>query len=265
MVKFELINKNSNANPPNSEYQILIHPSGKKSDCIELALFNDHRFAFFYWIKWTLKTEINKIPDLITFDWHQDLAYPEDIMKDELKYLDLNNNLEVSFFSWARLSTLNDDHIIAAAYLNQIKDIWVVCKQNRFQNWNEKEYVDYQGNIHRIRKFPNKEALFEKLLKSHVNNIYFDVDLDYFTIENLTSNSGHKFTYMSKKEIEKIFSVESEFMRWIFERMDGFTIALEPEHTGGILKSLKYLSILNKILFDGEIHNWNCRWKHLNE
>jgi hypothetical protein len=52
-------------------------------------------------------------------------------------------------------------------------------------------------------------------------------------------------------------------MKWIFQRMDGFTIALEPEHMGGISKSLKYLSLLNKILFDGEILHWDCKWKHL--
>ena len=247
MVKFELINKYSNASPPNSDYQILRHPSGEKKDCIELALFNSHRFAFFYWIKWNLASKLTKCPDLITFDWHQDLAYPEDATKEELKNLDLKNKLETSFFSWARLSPLNDDHIIAAAYLNQIGNIWVVCKQNQFSDWEEKESMDYKGNIHKIRKFPNKDALFENLLKSDISNLYFDIDLDYFTIENSTSNDRHKFTYMSNNTIENIFSIESDFMQWIFARMNGFTIALEPEHTGGILKSLKYLSILNKI------------------
>ncbi len=263
MIKFQPRNKYSNATPPNSEYQILEHPSGNLSRSIELSLFNDHRFAFYYWLKWNLKNENKISPDLITFDWHQDLAYPCDSIKNELIELDLKNMFEVSMFSWARLNSLNDDHILAAAYLDQIKDIWVVCKQTHFSGWEDEEIIDYKGKLHKIRKFPDRDSLFEKLKKTNIANLYFDIDLDYFTIENSTSNDKHKFTYMRKKDIENIFSIESEFMQWIFKRMDGFTIALEPEHTGGISMSLEYLSLLNKILFNGEILHRDCKWKHL--
>jgi hypothetical protein len=263
MIEVKPRNKYSNSTPPNSEYQILSHPSGNQSKSIELALFNEHRFAFYYWLKWNLKNDIKVVPDLITFDWHQDLVYPCDTIKSELENLDLKNKFEISLFSWARLNSLNDDHILAATYLNQLNDIWVVCKQNHFSDWDDEEIIDYKGNKHTIRKFPNKDKLYEQLKISKISNLYLDIDLDFFTIENSTSNDKQKFTYMRKEEIENILSVESDFMRWLFQRMDGFTIALEPEHTGGISKSLKYLSLLNKILFKGEILHWHCKWKHL--
>lgn len=263
MIEVKPRNEYSNSTPANSEYQILGHPSGNLSKSIELALFNEHRFAFYYWLKWNLKKDFKIVPDLITFDWHQDLAYPCETIKSELENLDLNNKFEISFFSWARLNSLNDDHILAATYLNQLNDIWVVCKQNHFSDWDDEEIIDFRGNKHTIRKFPNKDRLFEQLVNSKISNVYLDIDLDYFTIENSTSNDKQKFTYMRKKEIEDTFSIDSDFMKWLFQRIDGFTIALEPEHTGGISKSLKYLSLLNKILFEGAILHWDCNWKHL--
>ena len=263
MIELKPINEYSNSTPPNSEYQILEHPSGNRNRSIELALFNEHRFAFYYWLKWNLKDDKKVVPDLITFDWHQDLVYPCGSIKGELESLDLTNKFEVSFFAWARLNSLNDDHIMAATYLNQLNDIWVVCKQNHLSGYTDRVFIDYQGKEHTIRKFPDKDKLFEQLVCSKTSNLYLDLDLDYFTIENCTSNDRQKFTYMKEKEIEKIFSVDSDFMRWIFQRMDGFTIALEPKHTGGITHSLRYLSLLNRILFSGDILHWDCNWNHL--
>ncbi len=264
MINLKPRNRFGSNTPPNSYYQILNHPSGK-GECVELALFNEHRFCFYFWLKWNLKNENKESKDLITFDWHQDLVYPCEVLKKELEELDINNLFEVSIFSWSRLNQLNDDHILAAAYLNQLNDIWVVCKQKQLDNWEDEFLIDYKGKTHTIRKFPNKEKLFESLKQSNVENLYFDIDLDYFTIENCTSNNKHKFTYMTDIEIKNIFSPNSDFMKWIFERMCGFTIAIEPEHTGGILKSSEYLKLLNSIFFEGELLHWDCKWKHLNK
>jgi hypothetical protein len=100
-------------------------------------------------------------------------------------------------------------------------------------------------------------------VKSKIEHLFFDIDLDYFTIENSTSNDKHRFTYMKDRDINDIFNPDDDFMRWIFKRMDGFTIALEPEHVGSIIKTLKYLTLLNKLLFNGSILHWDCEWKHL--
>lgn len=263
MINIKPRNKYGNSTPANSDYQILSHPSGNNQRSIELAIFLEHRFAFYYWCKWNSRNQRDSAPDLITFDWHQDLVYPCSTIKSELQKLDLKNKFEVSFFSWARLNSLNDDHIMAATYLNQIKNVWVVCKQGHISGMNNEEIIDHEGNKHIIRKFSDKSSLFKQLKNSQVSEIYLDIDLDYFTIDNISSNDKFSFSYMSNKEIREIFSGESEFMKWIFQRLEGFTIALEPEHTGGIKKSLEYLSLLNDMLFEGDIMHSNCKWKHL--
>jgi len=51
MIEVKPRNEYSNSKPPNSDYQILSHPSGNISKSFELALFNEHRFAFYYWLK----------------------------------------------------------------------------------------------------------------------------------------------------------------------------------------------------------------------
>lgn len=96
----------------------------------------------------------------------------------------------------------------------------------------------YKGRKHRIRKFRNKELLFEQLKLRQISNVFLDIDLDYFTIENSSANDRHFFTDEDKEEIRDTFSLEGDFMKWIFQRLEGFTLALEPKHTGGISKSL---------------------------
>ena len=92
-------------------------------ESVSLAMFNDHRFAFYFWALWAKE---HQTIDLVTLDWHQDLVYPEDYQKEELKALNIDNTFETSFYAWARLSTLNDDHIVAAMYKNIIGNVYVV-------------------------------------------------------------------------------------------------------------------------------------------
>ncbi|NOT90783.1 hypothetical protein [Ferruginibacter sp.] len=38
--------------PTGSLYEILAHPKYHEAKAIELATFNEHRYAFFFWNKW---------------------------------------------------------------------------------------------------------------------------------------------------------------------------------------------------------------------
>ncbi len=73
MIEYGLRNEYGSS-PPNSDYQILRHPFGVGIVVLNQPLFNEHRFAFYYWLKWNCKDKI--IPDLVTFYWHQDLVFP---------------------------------------------------------------------------------------------------------------------------------------------------------------------------------------------
>jgi len=91
--------------------------------------------------------------------------------------LDLNNNKDVALYSWANLSNLNDAHILAAAYLNIIGDIYVHCRQGKFEShWEDEYFTDRYSNVHTIKKFKEYKDLEECLFKSEKNNIYFDID-----------------------------------------------------------------------------------------
>lgn len=247
--------------PPNVENTYLPHPINNNKS-IELGVFNEHRFAFYFWAKWRMSNNNNSAPALITFDWHQDLAYPEHLEKEWMRKLDLKNLFEVSFYSWAKLSPLNDNHILSAAYLNLIGDIFVVCKDFSCSGVNEiEEIIDINNNKHIIRKFDSIESLLALLVASDLQEVLFDIDLDYFTVENISSNDKQLFSYMPDKTIKELLNPKSQLMSWILNRITGFTIALEPEHCGGIQRSLKYYSLLEKILFTGSIYNDQTLWR----
>ncbi len=249
-MKFEY-----NTKPPNVIEQMLGHPTGIDK-AIELGLFNEHRFSFYYWTKWCKGLE--KSPDLITFDWHQDLAYPSDEDKSELTKIVLDDLDEVAFYSWARLNPLNDNHILSAAYLDLLNDIWVVCKQDN--GFEERELIDLNGKKHRIILFKTIEELYGSINKEEINSVFFDIDIDFFTIENSTSNDKEFYSYIETDEINKTFSFESDLIKWIFSRIEGITIALEPEHTGGIDKSIRFLKKLEDSWFSNSIGNNKCNW-----
>jgi len=257
MVNFEM-KYEYNTKPPNVVEQILGHPTGIDK-AIELGLFNEHRFSFYFWAKWRKELEVS--PDLITFDWHQDLAYPNDNDKTELKEIDLNNFYEISFYSWARLNPLNDDHIVSAAYLDLINDIWIVCKQDN--GFDDKEIIDLNGKRHNIFRFRTVDELYKRINKKNIKNVFFDIDVDFFTVENSTSNDKNYYSYIEDEDINRFFSIDSDLMQWIFNRIEGITIALEPEHTGGIIKSLEFLNTLENFWFTHSIGNQNCEWTEL--
>ncbi len=261
MVKYEPLFEITTHYPPGASHVFLTHPYYVNEKALDLAIFNDHRFAFYFWSLWGSK-QLGSV-DLVTLDWHQDLAYPGDCQKEELKMLDIQNTFETSFYAWARLSSLNDDHIVSAMYKNIIRDAYVICKQNMEQDAYDETIIDMYGNIHTIRKFRSVAEAHVHLHKTNIDTIFFDIDLDYFTIDNISTNCNQKITFTSDAEIKKIIDSRSDFMKWVLERVNGFTIALEPKFTGGITKSMKLFSIIEKSLFTGSVFGDNTTWRHL--
>lgn len=248
--------------PPGSCKEILSHPH-KENDSIELAIFQEHRYAFFYWLQWTRKLNLSSPPCLVSLDWHQDLCYPCETEKKWLSNLDQTNDGEVALFSWAKLCGNNDGHILSAAYLNLIGNIYVHCRQANFeQDWEDEELIDIQGNKHIVKKFKTPEELETHLFSTKEKQVYFDIDLDFFTIDNPYNGKGKEFTYMTQPAIIKLLSINKPLIKWVFERLEGFTIATEPEHCGGLMKSNKLLDTINKLYFKPDIFTEDCNWKH---
>ncbi len=261
MVKYEPLIKNMTHYPPGTSLVYLIHPYYLHRESISLAMFNDHRFAFYFWSLWAKKQQ--SLIDLVTLDWHQDLVYPGDSQKEELKALNTENTFETAFYAWARLSRLNDNHIAAAMYKNIIGNVYVICKQDMDCRGYDENIIDMFGNIHFIKKFTTTYEAYDYLMNTKIDNVFLDIDLDFFTIENPSTNCIQKTTFVKEAEIKEIIDSQSQFMWWILQRIKGFTIAFEPEFTGGYAKSMRLFSIIEKTLFTGSVFRNTTTWRHL--
>lgn len=271
--------KDSTMTPPGSLAAILAHPYQIYTKALELATFNDHRYAFFFWNKWTRKLmekgSMYNPPCLVSLDWHQDLVYPSTMDKKSLRKLNLSNNRLVALYAWAKLNPLNDTHIMAAAYLNLIGDVYVHCRQRVFDDgWDDECIKDRYGNIHTVRKFKQYEDLEAFLVNSKEDSVYFDIDLDFFSINNplQIGRQGNEYTYLSNMAIQQMLSPGSNLMKWVFQRLEGITIALEPEHTGGLRKAHELFDLIDNLWFEPSLFttypdNWekSTRWKHLRQ
>tara|TARA_B100000378_G_scaffold277056_1_gene276382 strand:- start:19374 stop:20183 length:810 start_codon:yes stop_codon:yes gene_type:complete len=251
--------------PPGSLRQILSHPY-LDNGVVELALFQEHRYAFFFWNKWVREKELEKPPCLVSLDWHQDLCYPCETEKQWLDELNLSNDGDVSVFSWAKLAGNNDGQILSAAYLNLVGNVYIHCRQATFKAaWEDEELLDKYGNIHLIKKFKKLEDIEEYILKCNETKVFFDIDLDFFVLDSGLHNGTFDFTYLKKNEIESILNHERPLINWIFNRLVGFTIATEPKHCGGLLKSNEFLNLISKAYFVPELFSPNCSWKWKNQ
>jgi hypothetical protein len=253
--------------PPGCMREILLHPYYTNS-CIELALFQEHRFAFYYWLKWSNQF-VTDMPSLITYDWHQDLAPPYEDELPELEELDTANKGEVALYTWTKLSHNNDVQIRAALLLNKIRDVYVICRQNVGRK--EKEVItDFYGNQHIIHIFRDIRDFDAYLPNIEDQKVYFDIDLDFFTYGNPTSVKSpfdiKGYTYMRKSTVKELLSINNPTISWIFKRLAGFTIATEPEFCGGLKKSNYFLKIIEDLyftpsLFYQELQGKRTQWK----
>lgn len=260
MIKFKPLFKECPSYPPGATDTYLPHPHYMHKESLPMAIFNDHRFAFFYWALW--KRDNHALSDLVTLDWHQDLVYPAETIKKELKQLDLNDSFEVSFFTLARLSPLNDNHIVSAMYCNIIGNAYVICKQNMSTDYEDEIIKDLFNNEHVIKKFHTTQEAYDYLSTTDVQSVYFDIDLDYFTITNPSVTGWDKPTFIKESAIKNIMDPTSDFMHWTFQRIKGFTIALEPTFVGGLTKAMRLFGVVERTLFTGSIQQKDTTWRH---
>ncbi|MBP9096996.1 MAG: UPF0489 family protein [Ignavibacteria bacterium] len=255
--------RNQSTEPPGTYYNIAGDPLGSNEISLEVAVLNEHRFAFYYWIKWTNKLKKSKgficPPNLVSIDWHLDLGDPEDT--DLLRDVDQNNLQQVSFFSWGLLNPLNDTHIKSAMYLNAIKDVYLLRKQTDFDD-DDKTFLDIDGNTHNIFLYKRIDTLEEDLKKIN-SPFYFDIDLDYFL--NSTDFCGDDGQIMTKDEIDKILDPERSLYESIYKSIKGFTIAREPKWCNGLLNSNFIMDTLNENLFKGTLLKKDLIWNYKNK
>ena len=251
MIDIEF-NDPDNYEPPGAFVDSLAHPFDEDNKYVEKAVIKEHRFAFFYWMKWykKLKDEgtIDKPPLLVSIDWHTDLTTSESEKKD-LDGVEDYNQADMALFCWGKMNANNDGQIWAAAYMNIISDIVLLKRQHSIDGLDGEPFVDKEGNAHNIFEFNDVQEFEKFLINREDTNVFFDIDLDYFITSEGNFTDRDSWTMMKKKRIKKLINTNRSFVKWILKRLEGFTIATEPDYCGGILKSCKILTIIEEQLF----------------
>jgi len=258
--------------PPGCLTEFVDHPGGLRA-AIEVAIVQEHRFAFYYWLKWRhnqqLKDEHAVPPNLITVDWHDDVGGDCDFIPEVLDRLDYGNGAELAMFCWCGLRPFNDGHIAPAAFLNSVNDVYVILKQKEDQRRDypdlyHRPFADRFGNQHMIHYYSSVNEFLRAHEGDPCHPIIFDLDLDYFT-----KYHGDDFPErgtgepVSNRTIRGLVKSDSRFMQWLLPRMCGMTIALEPECCGGMHNSLRILDVVSSALFDPPLLQADCQWRHL--
>lgn len=253
---------NGITNFPEVLRQVVDNPAGKPVRQ-EIGIIREHRFAFYFWSRWVIqKLNGNQsgVPALITIDWHQDLAPPNEQERDELDRLNLIDDNEVFEFCRMRMNPYNDGHILSAAWLELIGDIMVICKQ-RFRSL--EHFVDRSGGMHNIRKYTGFEEARKELERNE--HIILDIDLDYFTESESFRGGDPDVRLDPDEEIRLVLDPYSDFFQSVFKRFHGMTIATEPGFCGNIENAHHILAILNEQFFDAPLTDPKCNWRHLAE
>jgi hypothetical protein len=253
-------------------YPSPIYSDGRKG-CIEVGVFYEHRFAFYYWMKWRKEKSLGQrvrnfadfvAPNLVTMDWHNDFGNFHDFNKNTIQSLNQTKNLgEVALFTWLGLRSLNDGHILPALWLNAIGDVYLITKQVG-QRKKIETIKDCFGNAHKVHYVKGLSS-FAKRWKQHYcesrsQEIYWDIDLDYFTKEGKRLNGS----IMSETAIRKVLSMGDEGIQIILDTISGLTFALEPYYSRGIFSALKLYSIWENIFLKGNIKPLplkDCHWR----
>ncbi len=245
--------------PPGSYNWIVAHPSRPETEAMEVATFHEHRFAFFYWNRWRVENPTKPRPDLISLDWHRDLAAPDSYERGILRGLDLSNMTGTAVASWIELHPHDDGHVLAAAYLDLIGDVYVVQKH---RDGPEPDLVDVKGQIHKVRCFASIDELLDKAKREGVENIYLDIDLDFFT-ESDDPNGGGEVRLLERESAREVIDPDGPLLSFAFPRLQGMTIALEPKFCGGLSNSHRLFGWVDNSLFDPGLGYPGCRWRHL--
>lgn len=252
--------------PPGCITEIVLQPNDSDAT-MEIGIVQEHRFAFFYWLKWRHDRQIKgkkaTPPNLVTVDWHYDVGAMCDFFPDVIKKLDYSNLAELALFSWCGLRSLNDGHIAPAMFLNAINDVYVILKQHGHFETGE-PFIDRYGNPHNVHYYYSVEEFLDEHGCDAVHQCIFDLDLDYFTeIKSDEWLDAPTLDSVFNQSTSVFFKNDSPFMQWLFSRMCGMTMALEPKYCGGLHNCFQIFNEVCSYLFDPPLLSANCKWKHL--
>lgn len=161
--------------------------------------------------------------------------------------------------SWIELHPHDDGHVLAAAYLDLIGDVYVVQKHREGP---EPELVDVNGQAHKVRCFASVDELLDVTEREGVEDVFLDIDLDYFT-ESDDPDGGGEVQLADREHVCEVLDPDGPLLSFAFPRLQGMTIALEPKFCGGLANSHRLFGWVDASLFEPGLGSPGCRWKHL--
>lgn len=200
----------------------------KNGESIELACFIEHRFALYYWLKWHEKYD--RSISLLSIDYHTD-TMPE---RSEHQF---SKDKEPILSIWQDMDEGNDTQI-CAGLSNELFEHAYILHKGDDRTMNNCESISYYNH-------PDK--LFSADRIHGEENLYLDIDLDYFT----NGKSDEHSCKILLHEMEQLFTTDRK--EFLFPKIRGITVALEPIYCGGLFNSLLLLLKLQKTLLDGQI------------
>jgi hypothetical protein len=225
---------------------------------MEVAVFHEHRFAMYFWANWAQSRKGRRPPALVSLDWHRDLVPPNERERKVLDAIDLSDPTALTVATWIELHPHNDGHVLAAAHRGLLGDIYVLQKQD---DEPEEAFEDGSGEMHAVSCFETLDRLVRSLHDDSVGELYFDIDLDYFT-ESPDPDGGGDVTLAPEGEVRALLDPAGPLMDFILPRVCGMTIALEPEFCGGLRASHRLFEWVDTTLFSPGIGHRDCAWKH---
>lgn len=225
------------------------NPWSRADRAVPIAVVHEHRFAFAYWNKWRRGLQVR--PTLLTIDWHADTGSNGD---DLLDAVNLDDDSEVALFCWSQLSPNNDGQICAAAWLDVIGDVVVLCKQD------DPDAYDYRTRSG-SSCFTIVRDRAEFLCRAIEIDcpVILDIDLDYFTSSDDPSGGGPSAT-LALDGMGDLLRPDGSLLTAIGPRLLGLTIATEAEFCGGFQASAEILAGLDDTMFAGTLGGSEARW-----
>lgn len=274
---FHALLNRTHVSTPGDSTHLPSWPSGSRGPTIEAAVIHHHRFAFYYWLKWTTNRwtrflpEDNTAPHLLTIDWHDDVGVKDDRIFDEAALLvdrfnrddtlESNERLrtienDVAAYSFLGLPASNDGHIYPAQHINAIGDVFVLYKQGGRQTH---QLIDRFGNQHLVEYFDAPDQLADQLRMLGANrSMYIDLDTDYF----FDNGEGYGAEVMvDESEIRELLDTADGLMSHVMPNAKGLTFALEPTYCGGLDGCFRAMSIITDSLFRGSLLGRQITWK----
>jgi len=248
--------------PPGCSSSFLEHPVDRRR-AVEVAVVHEHRFAFFYWMKWKHAQKSASLPDLVTIDWHDDVGGECDYTPRILESLNPRDENELGLFCWLGLRSINDGHIAPAAYLDAFQNVHAIVKQGWDTGKRERDgrLIDRNRREHRIEYHRSPAAFLRAFRKIEPGRqVLLDLDLDYFTRPD-RSKEHRRQQRLSDDRIRQVLNPSGPLMEALLPRLAGMTIALEPEYCGGISNCVHLLDTVSDVLFQKPLLSAGCSWR----